>query len=146
MSAHAASVALFEMLAEATTVTNRVLKNLSYGLVAAVFFLGVSHAAARSPAEASAIRAGHTVAVTTCIACHVVSRDQSLQPVLGPGIPSFEEIANRENTTVESLQAAMKVARWHDPGMTARLLPMSRISDAERAQVAAYILSLRFDH
>ena len=121
-------------------------RKLFCGLAAALFFLGVSPAVARSPAEASAIRAGHTVAVTTCIACHVVSRDQSLQPVLGPGIPSFEEIANRENTTVESLQAAMKVARWHDPGMTARLLPMSRISDAARAQVAAYILSLRTDH
>ena len=37
----------------------------------------------------------------------------------------------------------MKVARWHDPGMTQRLLPMSHLSDEQRAQVAAYILSLR---
>ena len=122
------------------------MRKLSYCFAVAIFLFGMSHAVARSPSEASAIRAGHTVAVTTCIACHVVSRDQSLQPVLGPGIPSFEEIGNRENTTIESLQAAMKVARWHDPGMTARLLPMSRISEVERAQVAAYILSLRTDH
>jgi hypothetical protein len=59
------------------------------------------------------------------------------------GHTTFEEIARRPNTTSESLQAAMKVARWHDPGMAATLLPMSRISDTGRAQVAAYILSLR---
>jgi cytochrome c553 len=78
-----------------------------------------------------------------CIACHVVSRDQTLQPVLGPAIPSFEEIANRPETTMNSLQAGMKTARWHDPNMTARLLPMSHLSDERRAHVAAYILSLR---
>jgi hypothetical protein len=75
-----------------------------------------------------------------------VSADQAVKPVLGPGIPSFQEIANRADITVDSLRAAMKVARWHDPGMAATLLPMSRISDAERAQVARYILSLRERH
>ena len=145
MAAHVGIVTLLTMLTEATIVSDEVLKKLLRSLAAAIWLFGTSHAVARSPSEASSIRAGHTVAVTTCIACHVVSRDQSLQPVLGPGIPSFEEIANRERTTIESLQAAMKVARWHDPGMAATLLPMSRISDAERAQVAAYILSLRTD-
>jgi mono/diheme cytochrome c family protein len=95
-----------------------------------------------TPNEA-AIRAGHNIAVSSCVACHVVSSGQTLKPVLGPGIPSFEEIANRPGTTAESLEAAMKTARWHEPGMTARLLPMSRLSDKERAQVAFYILSLR---
>ena len=100
-------------------------------------------AAAQSRADENAIRAGHSIAVTTCISCHVVSPDQSLKPVLGPGIPSFAEIANRPGTTIESLTGAMKVARWHDPGMAPTLLPMSHISDRGRAQVAAYIMSLR---
>jgi mono/diheme cytochrome c family protein len=113
------------------------------GFAIATCAFGVGGAVGQNPSEASAIRAGHTVAVTTCIACHVVSRDQTIEPVLGPGIPSFEEIANRPDTTAQSLQAAMKVARWHDPGMAATLLPMSRISDEARAQVAAYIMSLR---
>ena len=98
---------------------------------------------AQSGADQNAIRAGHSIAVTTCISCHVVSPDQSLKPVLGPGIPSFAEIANRPGTNIESLTAAMKVARWHDPGMAPTLLPMSHISDRGRAQVAAYIMSLR---
>jgi len=119
-------------------------KNLPLGLATAIgFFLGMAGADGQSGPEQRTIRAGHMVAVTACIACHVVSHDQTIEPVLGPGIPSFEEIANRPNTTIESLKSSMKVARWHDPGMAATLLPMSRISDAERAQVAAYILSLR---
>jgi mono/diheme cytochrome c family protein len=101
-----------------------------------------AHALAAQPEE-TAIRAGQTIAVTACIACHVVSRDQSVKPVLGPGIPSFEEISNRLDTTAVSLQAAMKAANWHDPAMAAPLLQMSRLSESQRAQVAAYILSLR---
>ena len=93
--------------------------------------------------DEAAIRAGHNIAAGNCVACHVVSPGQTLQPVLGPGIPSFQDIANRADTTAESLQAAMKTARWHEPGMAATLLPMSRLSDKERAQVARYILSLR---
>jgi mono/diheme cytochrome c family protein len=99
--------------------------------------------AAQAQSDDKATRAGYNVAVTTCVACHVVSSDQTLKPVLGPGIPSFQEIANRPGTSITSLTEAMKVARWHDPGMAATLLPMSRISDVERTQVASYILSLR---
>jgi mono/diheme cytochrome c family protein len=99
--------------------------------------------AAQTTSDDRAIRAGHTIAVTTCISCHVVSPNQSVKPVLGSGIPSFAEIASRPDSTIESLTAAMKVARWHDPGMAPTLLPMSHISDEGRAQVAAYILSLR---
>jgi len=103
-------------------------------------------AGAQTQSDDRVIRAGYNVAVTTCVACHVVSSDQALKPVLGPGIPSFHEIANRPDTTVASLIEAMKVARWHDPGMAATLLPMSRISDAEKTHVAAYILSLRAEN
>jgi mono/diheme cytochrome c family protein len=99
-------------------------------------------AGAEGPHEA-AIRAGHNIAVGNCVGCHVVSPSQTIKPVLGPGIPSFQDIANRPDTTAEALQGAMKTARWHDPGMAATLLPMSRLSDKERAEVASYILSLR---
>jgi len=96
-----------------------------------------------APEEAAAIRAGHNIAIGNCVGCHVVSPGQTLQPVLGPGIPSFEEIANRPGASAQTLQAAMKNARWHEPGAAATLLPMSRLSDKERAEVAVYILSLR---
>jgi len=99
--------------------------------------------AAQAQPDNAAIRAGYNIAVTACVACHVVSPRQSAKPVLGPGIPSFKEIADRPNVSIDSLRNAMKVARWHDPGLAATLLPMSRISDAQRSQVASYILSLR---
>ena len=114
-------------------------------LIAATLVVGAisSPAVAQGQVETSTIRAGRNIAVTSCIACHVVSQRQSLPPVLGPGIPSFEEIANRSDTTVDSLRASMATARWHDYAFAEKLLPMSRISDTERAQVAAYILCLR---
>jgi mono/diheme cytochrome c family protein len=96
-----------------------------------------------SDADAASIRAGHNIAVTSCVACHTVTRTQAVAPVLGPGIPTFEEIANRPDVTAESLRAAMKTARWHDNAIAGRLLPMSRISDREQAQVAAFIVSLQ---
>lgn len=100
-------------------------------------------AGAEATTDEAAIRAGHNLAISSCVACHVVSPGQTVQPVLGPAIPTFQEIANRPATSAESLQSVMKTARWHDPGMAATLLPMSRLSDKERAQVASYILSLR---
>ena len=111
--------------------------------IAALICFFSTTVAAQAPSNDSAIRAGHSIAVTTCISCHVVSPKQSIKPVLGPGIPSFADIANRPGATAESLAQAMKVARWHDPGMIPTLLPMSHISDKGRAQVAAYIMSLR---
>ncbi len=112
----------------------------------AVVLAGIAASAAYAAPERTdeaTIRAGRNIAVTACISCHVVSPNQAVSPVLGHAIPSFEEIANRPDTTAESLREAMKVARWHTPELAATLLPMSRISDVERAQVVAFILSLR---
>jgi hypothetical protein len=37
----------------------------------------------------------------------------------------------------------MKAARWHDYALPSTLLPMSRLSEKEREQVVAFIISLR---
>ena len=84
--------------------------------------------------------------MTKCIACHLVSPNQTLPPVLGPGIPSFVEIANRQDSAAASLSQSMKTARWHDYALPSTLLPMSRLSEKEREQVVAFILSLRGEH
>ena len=111
--------------------------------VSSALFALLSGPAAHAASDEAAIRAGHNLAIGSCIACHEVAPGQAVKPVLGPGIPSFESLANRPGTTAESLQTAMKSARWHEPAMAATLLPMSRLSDKQRAEVAAYILSLR---
>jgi mono/diheme cytochrome c family protein len=109
------------------------------------FIATLSTAAARAQErpDAAAIRAGHNLATSVCFACHVVSPNQTTVPVMGPGIPGFQEIANRPGITADALTERMKSARWHDAALPPTLLPMSRLSDTERSQVAAYILSLR---
>ncbi|HEX3485933.1 MAG TPA: c-type cytochrome [Micropepsaceae bacterium] len=112
-------------------------------LIATLASAGASADERTNAADAAMVRAGHNIAVTSCVACHTVTPKQAVAPVLGPGIPSFEEIANRPDVTAQSLQSAMKTARWHDKAMAGTLLPMSRISDKEQGQVAAFIVSLR---
>jgi mono/diheme cytochrome c family protein len=116
---------------------------MSRVLVVSSAFLLFCGTDAFAASDEAAIRAGHDLAIGNCIACHEVAPGQTVKPVLGPGIPSFETIANRPGASAESLQESMKSARWHGPSMAATLLPMSRLSDKQRAQVAAYILTLR---
>ena len=113
-----------------------------FRVVAAILLLQSTAAAAGQP-DGSTIRAGHNLATSVCFACHVISPDQPMPPVMGPGIPSFQEIANRPGVTAEALVQSMKSAVWHDRALPAQRLPMSHLSDKERSQVADYILSLR---
>src|SRR5437763_811388 len=112
----------------------------SIGLVAA---LAAFPALAQAQTDLPAIRAGRNLASTVCFACHVVSANQPLEPVMGPGIPSFQEIANRSGVSAEWLIDRMTEARWHDSAFAATRLPMSNLSDAEKGQVAKFIPSLR---
>jgi mono/diheme cytochrome c family protein len=107
-----------------------------------VAVLWTAAAGAQEIPNAAAIRAGHNLATSVCFACHVVSPNTTA-PVIGPGVPTFQEIADRPGITADVLAERMKSARWHDPALAPRLLPMSHLSDTERLQVAAYILSLR---
>ena len=112
-------------------------------LISLLIVLGGFASAEEKQPGTPEIRAGRNIAMTKCIACHFVSPNQTLPPVLGPGIPSFLEIANRPDATATSLNQSMKTARWHDYALPSTLLPMSRLSDKEREQVVAFILSLR---
>ncbi len=118
-----------------------VLRNLA--IITTVFLITVP---AFAQQDAGAIRAGRNLATSTCFACHVVSPTQAAAPVLGPGIPSFLDIANRPDMTAEWLTQRMKTATWHDAALPPTRLPMSHLSDKERSEVAAYILSLRENH
>ena len=66
-------------------------KRRRFGLILlmALSAISAADAADQQRAAENAVRAGHTIAVTTCISCHVVSRNQQLEPVLGPGIPKW---------------------------------------------------------
>lgn len=112
------------------------------GLTALVFAATAS-AHAEEQADPAAIRAGRNLATSICFTCHAVPSPQVPRPIMGPGIPSFQDIANRPEVTTESLIERMKTATWHDDALPAARLPMSHLSDRERAEVATYILSLR---
>jgi mono/diheme cytochrome c family protein len=95
--------------------------------------------------DAATIRAGRSLATSKCFACHDVSPGRAPPPMPGPGvpIPGFQEIANRPNVTAEWLTDRMGTATWHIPALPQRRLPMSHLSDREKSEVAAFILSLR---
>jgi mono/diheme cytochrome c family protein len=88
------------------------------------------------------IRDGFRIARDVCSACHVV---QSGQPggsvLLHPG-PSFQEIANRPDTTADLLRAFINGTNWN---MATRPITMPRQGLSERSteQVVSYILSLK---
>jgi mono/diheme cytochrome c family protein len=93
--------------------------------------------------DSSQIRAGYDIAVTTCVACHVASPDQSIQPIDGGRVPSFQEIAKRPSVTLDSVTDLPKACNRSAALYVPHCSPFDRISDREWQQVAAYILSLR---
>ena len=113
--------------------------------LAVLLNIGSTAAKADDRYDASTIKAGHDVAVTTCLTCHQFSyfRDEALPRLLVSGIPSFDEIAKKPNTTADSLRASMTNASWHDDTLPLPFRPMNQISDPERAEVAAFIASFR---
>jgi mono/diheme cytochrome c family protein len=83
--------------------------------------------------------AGREFALRVCTGCHVVSPDQPFAPDL-KGKPDFHTIANRLGVTAESLRrklAALPQVPAH--GQMAN----PQISEVDRADVVAYIMSLR---
>ena len=98
--------------------------------------------------DEAVIRAGRNLATTKCFACHDVSPGQALPPLPGPGmpIPGFRDIANRQDISARWLIERMGTATWHIPALPASRLPMSHLSEREKSEVAAFILSLRDHH
>ena len=114
----------------------------SIGVGALLLTWNIQAVAAASSDEAL-IRGGRTVANTVCIGCHIVSPNQTLVPLYEGRLPSFENIANRPGLTAQSLRDLMASASWHNYALPQTLSPMSRISERDREQVVAFILSLK---
>ena len=69
---------------------------------ALIALLSTAAAHAQEVSNAAAIRAGHNLATSVCFACHVVS-PKTTAPVIGPGVPTSQEIADRPDVTAELL-------------------------------------------
>ena len=79
------------------------------------------------------VAAGHRLARTWCVTCHVVDRDQSTGA--STGAPSFPAIAQMSSTTPWSLRVFLQTPHGRMPDL--------HLSVAEMQDISAYILSLR---
>jgi len=93
--------------------------------------LALSNAA--TAAEQGQVNRGHKVAEHTCAACHAVERNQARSPIRVA--PPFEQVANAHAMTQLALRVALQSSH--------PIMPNVRLSEAERTDVIAYLMSLK---
>jgi cytochrome c len=84
--------------------------------------------------RAADIASGGTLARQLCVNCHVVAPGEAAKQVTA-GIPSFKAIADKPSQTSDKIQNF--ILNPHAP------MPQVQLTNIERANLAAYILSLR---
>jgi mono/diheme cytochrome c family protein len=85
---------------------------------------------------------GEEIARQVCSACHVVAGDQEFPPLLHSREPSFGEIANRPNTTQESIRTFITTTHW-DQKTIPMTMPDLGLRPNDAVAVSRYIMSLR---
>ena len=99
-----------------------------------------AHAA--TPSHDAALKRGEGYARLICTACHVVAETQEFPPLLQPPAPSFEEIANRPGTTVDSIRHFVTHTHW-DMKTLPMKMPDVMLTNEQATAVARYLVSLR---
>ena len=85
-------------------------------------------------AHAADAASGGVLARQLCVNCHVVAPGEAGKQVTA-GIPSFKAVANKPGQTPEKIQDF--ILNPHPP------MPQVQLTNIERANLAAYILSLK---
>jgi mono/diheme cytochrome c family protein len=85
---------------------------------------------------------GERLAQEVCSACHVVAHKQERAPILKDGAPSFCEIANRPQTTAQSVAHFVLTTHWDDKSAPVRM-PDPMLNKDQAAAVSRYVMSLR---
>jgi mono/diheme cytochrome c family protein len=118
-------------------------------LTAAVLALasasGLENLAAADAPEARetlAVQMGRTLAVRLCSTCHDVSSNAEFPPALANPGPSFGTIANRRDTSRQTLRLFLD-SRHGDISVFPMKMPDLMLTDAQKEQAVAYIMSLR---
>jgi mono/diheme cytochrome c family protein len=104
------------------------------------FWAGLASARAQ-PYTNEDIQKGHQLAATICAVCHVAAPDQAYAPIMKPPAPSFESIAQRKDTTPDSLRLFMTTT--HRGLDVPAGMPDPMLMDYQIKEITAYILSLR---
>ncbi len=85
---------------------------------------------------------GERLAQEVCSACHRVAQKQERDPILKDKAPSFCEIANRPQTTAQSVAHFVLTTHW-DEKSTPLKMPDPMLNKDQAAAVARYVTSLR---
>jgi mono/diheme cytochrome c family protein len=101
----------------------------------------VLSAQAQEPRGQDATVRGRAIALSVCSACHVVAADQPHAPTLRRPGPSFQTIANRPTTTVDTLRRF--ISTTHTTAGEPFRMPNPELTEEMQAQVVSYVLSLR---
>lgn len=103
-----------------------------------------SVAAADAPEarETLAVQMGRTLALRLCSTCHDVASNQDFPPALNKPGPSFAAIANRRDTSRETLRLFLDNLHG-DISVFPIKMPDLMLTDAQKEQAVAYIISLR---
>jgi mono/diheme cytochrome c family protein len=92
--------------------------------------------------ETLAVQMGRTLALRLCSNCHDPSPNQESPPALINSGPSFATIANRRDTSHQTLRLFLD-SRHGDISVFPITMPDLMLTDAQKEQAIAYILSLR---
>ena len=87
------------------------------------------------------VQNGHHLAVLMCSNCHVISPEQSIEPILQPPAPPFQSIAQRSTTSADTIRSFLTTT--HRNLSNAAGMPNPELLDFQTRQVEAYLLSLR---
>ena len=106
-----------------------------------MFWMAGSFAWGQAASTTDDVSKGRHLAILLCTACHVVAPEQPYAPTLDPPAASFQTIARRADTTVESLRKFLTTTHQgldNQNGMPDPMLANFQIKD-----ISAYLLSLR---
>jgi mono/diheme cytochrome c family protein len=85
---------------------------------------------------------GERLAQQVCSACHVVAQKQERAPVLKGGAPNFCEIANRPQTTAQSVAHFVLTTHWDNKSAPVTM-PDPMLNKDQAAAVSRYVMGLR---
>lgn len=100
-----------------------------------------STVAQSEPAPAPQETTGRDLTETVCGACHVVSADSKVTPVLRPPAPSFRDILRRSLFSEAFLRRFL--ASGHGRIAPTGAAPHPPLTDEQTSAVVAYILTLK---
>jgi mono/diheme cytochrome c family protein len=106
-----------------------------------IFWMASSLAWSQAASTIDDASKGRHLAVMLCTGCHVVTPGQPYAPTLNPPAASFESIAQRVGTTVESLRSFLTTT--HQGLDNQKGMPDPMLVDFQIKELSAYILSLR---